>query len=39
MDELDQYRRRNTLEIHGVPETTGEVTIIKSVDAALDFPI
>lgn len=40
-DESEQYSRRNTLEIHGVPFQKNEdvVGIVKTVGRALDFPI
>lgn len=41
LDEAEQYSRRNTLEIHGVPVEKGEnvVTLVKTVGRALDFPV
>lgn len=41
VDESEQYSRRNTLEIHGVPEQKGEsvVSLVKAVGRALDYPV
>lgn len=41
LDESEQYSRRNTLEIHGVPMEKGEnvVTLVKTVGRALDYPV
>lgn len=40
-DEIEQYSRRDTIEIHGVPVAAGEqvVEVVKSVVTALDLPI
>lgn len=41
LDEAEQYSRRNTLEIHGVPLQKGEnaVTLVKAVGRALDCKV
>ncbi|XP_046666658.1 uncharacterized protein LOC124358401 [Homalodisca vitripennis] len=41
MDEAEQYSRRNTLEIHGIPVEKGEnvVSLVKMVGRALDYPV
>lgn len=41
MDDIEQYSRRDTIEIHGVPVAAGEqvVEVVKSVVTALDLPI
>lgn len=41
VDESEQYSRRNTLEIHGVPVQKGEsvVSLVKAVGRALDYPV
>lgn len=41
LDELNQYGRRNTLEIYGVPETTNEnpVEIVKDIGRALNVEV
>ncbi|XP_039278707.1 uncharacterized protein LOC120350214 [Nilaparvata lugens] len=41
VDEAEQYSRRNTIEIHGVPVQKGEnvVTIVKDIGRSLGFPV
>lgn len=41
LDEAEQYSRRNTLEIQGIPMEKGEcvMSLVKSVGKALDYPI
>ena len=41
IEELQQYTRRNNLEIHGIPETTNENTddIVKKVAEAVDVEV
>lgn len=41
LDEAEQYSRRNTLEIQGVPmeKTENVVSLVKIVGKALDYPI
>lgn len=41
VDETEQYSRRNTLEIHGIPMEKGEnvVSLVKMVGRALDYPV
>lgn len=41
MDDVEQYSRRDTIEIHGVPVQEGEqiIEVVKSVGRALDLNI
>lgn len=41
LDDLEQYSRRDTIEIHGIPAERGEqvMEVVKSVGRALDLPI
>lgn len=41
IEETEQYTRVNCIEIHGVPNTSGEnvVDIVKKVGAAIDFEV
>lgn len=41
LDDAEQYSRRNTLEIHGIPVEKGEsvVSLVKLVGRALDYPV
>lgn len=41
MDDIEQYSRRDTIEIHGVPVQAGEqvIEVVKSVGRALDLTI
>lgn len=41
VDEAEQYSRRNTLEVHGVPVQKGEnvVSLVKALGRALDYPV
>ncbi|XP_046662971.1 uncharacterized protein LOC124355861 [Homalodisca vitripennis] len=40
-DDAEQYSRRNTVEIHGVPYNKGEdvLKVVKMVGRALDYPV
>ncbi|XP_046688830.1 uncharacterized protein LOC124374707 [Homalodisca vitripennis] len=40
-DDAEQFSRRNTVEIHGVPYNKGEdvLTVVKMVGRALDYPV
>lgn len=41
IDEAEQYSRRNSVEIHGIPQINDEkvVDLVKKVGRALDYPI
>lgn len=41
VDEAEQYSRRNTIEIHGVPVERNEdvISVVKNVGRALDYPV
>lgn len=41
LDDAEQYSRRNTVEIHGIPAEKGEnvATLVKTVGQALGYPV